>query len=59
MIGVALAALASFLLYTPLTNTFDSIVEPVVKFPFQRHRISRRFLAVAVVSCTCVPPCRP
>jgi monovalent cation:H+ antiporter, CPA1 family len=34
IIGVALAALASFLLYTPLTNTFDSIVEPVVKFPF-------------------------
>ena len=34
VIGVALAALASFLLYTPLTNAFDDIVEPIVKFPF-------------------------
>jgi monovalent cation:H+ antiporter, CPA1 family len=32
--GVALAALASFLLYTPLISAFDSIAEPVVKFPF-------------------------
>jgi monovalent cation:H+ antiporter, CPA1 family len=34
VIGVALAGLASFLLYTPLTNAFDDIVEPIVKFPF-------------------------
>jgi len=34
IIGVALAGLASFLLYTPLTNAFDDIAEPLVKFPF-------------------------
>jgi len=34
VIGVAIAGLASFLLYTPLTNAFDSIAEPLVKFPF-------------------------
>jgi CPA1 family monovalent cation:H+ antiporter len=34
VIGTALAGLASFLLYTPLTNVFDDIVEPLVKFPF-------------------------
>jgi len=34
VIGVALAGLASFLLYTPLTNAFDDIAEPLVKFPF-------------------------
>ena len=34
IIGVALAALASFLLYTPLTDVFNEIAEPLVKFPF-------------------------
>jgi hypothetical protein len=34
VIGVALAVLASFLLYTPLINAFDFIAEPLVKFPF-------------------------
>jgi monovalent cation:H+ antiporter, CPA1 family len=34
IIGVALAALASFLLYTPLTDVFNDIAEPLVKFPF-------------------------
>jgi len=34
IIGVALAGLAAFLLYTPLTSLFDDIVEPLVKFPF-------------------------
>ena len=34
IIGVALAGLASFLLYTPLTDAFDYIAEPLVKFPF-------------------------
>lgn len=33
VIGVALATLASFLLYTPLTDAFNDIVEPLVKFP--------------------------
>jgi Na+:H+ antiporter len=32
--GVALAGLASFLLYTPLTSAFDAIAEPLVKLPF-------------------------
>ena len=34
VIGVALAVLASFLLYTPLVNAFDFIAEPLVRFPF-------------------------
>jgi CPA1 family monovalent cation:H+ antiporter len=34
ILGVALASLASFLLYTPLTDAFNAIAEPIVKFPF-------------------------
>lgn len=32
-VGVAIGALASFLLYTPLTNRFDAIVAPIVNLP--------------------------
>ena len=34
-IGVAIGALASFLLYTPLTDRFDDIVTPIVHLPMQ------------------------
>jgi Na+:H+ antiporter len=33
IVGTAVASLASFLLYTPLTNVFNDIAEPLVKFP--------------------------
>jgi monovalent cation:H+ antiporter, CPA1 family len=33
VIGTAVASLAAFLLYTPLTDVFNDIVEPLVKFP--------------------------
>ena len=33
IIGTAVAGLASFLFYTPLTDTFDYIAEPLAKFP--------------------------
>ena len=34
VVGVAIGAVSSFLLYTPLTNVFDDIVRPVVDLPF-------------------------
>ncbi|MBV9237920.1 MAG: cation:proton antiporter, partial [Xanthobacteraceae bacterium] len=34
VIGVALAGLAAFLLYTPLTDAFNDIAQPIVEFPF-------------------------
>ena len=34
IVGVAIGAVSSFLLYTPLTNVFDDIVRPVVDLPF-------------------------
>ena len=33
ILGTALACLAAFLLYTPLTDVFNDIVEPLVNFP--------------------------
>ncbi len=33
VLGTAVASLASFLLYTPLTDAFNDIAEPLVKFP--------------------------
>jgi CPA1 family monovalent cation:H+ antiporter len=33
VVGVAIGAVSSFLLYTPLTNVFDDIVRPVVDLP--------------------------
>jgi monovalent cation:H+ antiporter, CPA1 family len=33
ILGTAVASLASFLLYTPLTDAFNGIAEPLVKFP--------------------------
>jgi CPA1 family monovalent cation:H+ antiporter len=33
ILGTAVASLASFLLYTPLTDVFNDIAEPLVKFP--------------------------
>ncbi len=33
IVGTAIASLASFLLYTPLTDAFNNIAEPLVKFP--------------------------
>ncbi len=33
MIGVAVGAVASFLLYTPLTNLFNGVVAPIVNLP--------------------------
>ena len=33
IVGTAVASLASFLLYTPLTDVFNDIAEPLVKFP--------------------------
>jgi Na+:H+ antiporter len=34
VVGVALGGIASFLLYTPLTNVFNVIVDPLVNAPF-------------------------
>lgn len=34
LVGVGLGGFASFLLYTPLTDAFDRIVEPLVNLPF-------------------------
>jgi CPA1 family monovalent cation:H+ antiporter len=34
IVGVAIGAASSFLLYTPLTSAFDDIVRPVVNLPF-------------------------
>jgi Na+:H+ antiporter len=33
VVGAALASFAAFLLYTPITDAFNDIVEPLVKFP--------------------------
>src|SRR6185437_17154553 len=35
VVGVALGGLASFLLYTPLTDAFNVIVAPLVDLPFR------------------------
>jgi CPA1 family monovalent cation:H+ antiporter len=34
VVGVAVGALASFLLYTPMISMFDDIVAPIVELPF-------------------------
>ncbi|MBV8288965.1 MAG: cation:proton antiporter [Hyphomicrobiales bacterium] len=34
VVGVAIGGISSFLLYTPLTTTFDDVVRPVVDLPF-------------------------
>jgi Na+:H+ antiporter len=34
VVGVAVGGIASFLLHTPLINTFDAIVAPIVNLPF-------------------------
>ena len=33
LVGVAIGALSTFLLETPLTNAFDDIVKPLVELP--------------------------
>jgi CPA1 family monovalent cation:H+ antiporter len=38
ILGTAVASLASFLLYTPLTDAFNDIAEPLVKFPIKPRR---------------------
>ena len=35
VIGVAVGGFATFLLYTPLTDAFDQVVEPLVNLPFR------------------------
>jgi CPA1 family monovalent cation:H+ antiporter len=46
IVGVAVGALSAFLLYTPLTNLFDEIVEPVVNLPFSASIFLVVFLPV-------------
>src|ERR1041384_1393727 len=44
VLGTALASLAAFLLYTPLTDVFDKIAEPLVKFPINASEFLVIFL---------------
>ncbi len=44
IIGVALAGLAAFLLYTPLTDAFNDIAQPIVEFPFNANVFLVTFL---------------
>ncbi len=46
IVGVAVGAASSFLLYTPLTNLFDAIVAPVVHLPFSSSIFLDIFLPV-------------
>ncbi|HVC51746.1 MAG TPA: cation:proton antiporter [Stellaceae bacterium] len=46
VVGVAVGAVASFLLYTPLTSTFDAIVAPIVNLPFSASIFLVVFLPV-------------
>jgi CPA1 family monovalent cation:H+ antiporter len=48
VVGVALGGVSSFLLYTPLTNTFDDIVAPVVNLPFNASVFLVVFLPILV-----------
>ena len=44
--GIAIGGIASFLLYTPLTNVFDDIVAPIVNLPFSASTFLVVFLPV-------------
>jgi len=46
VIGVAVAGLAAFLLYTPLTDAFDDIVAPLVKLPINASVFLNVFLPI-------------
>ncbi|HUH85602.1 MAG TPA: cation:proton antiporter, partial [Stellaceae bacterium] len=48
VVGVALGALSSFLLATPLTTAFDGIVRPVVDLPFSASIFLVVFLPILV-----------
>jgi CPA1 family monovalent cation:H+ antiporter len=45
-VGVAVGAVSSFLLYTPLISTFDDIVAPVVNLPFSSSTFLGVFLPI-------------
>ena len=51
ILGTAVASLASFLLYTPLTDAFNEIAEPLVKFPINAS------VLLVVFSCCYWPRC--
>ena len=40
IVGTAVASLASFLLYTPLTDVFNDIAEPLVKNGFGQYLLN-------------------
>jgi CPA1 family monovalent cation:H+ antiporter len=46
IVGIAVGAASSFLLYTPLTNLFDTIVAPVANLPFSSSIFLDIFLPV-------------
>ena len=46
VVGVAVGALSTFLLYTPLTSLFDDIVAPIVNLPFNASIFLVVFLPV-------------
>src|SRR5215472_5021091 len=48
VVGVAIGAVSSFLLYTPLTDVFDDIVRPVVDLPFNASIFLVVFLPILV-----------
>jgi monovalent cation:H+ antiporter, CPA1 family len=48
IVGVAIGALSSFLLYTPLTTAFDDIVRPIADLPFNASIFLVVFLPVLV-----------
>src|SRR5271168_1420044 len=46
VVGIAVGGLSSFLLYTPLINTFDDIVRPIVNLPFSASVFLDVFLPI-------------
>lgn len=46
VVGVAVGAASSFLLYTPLTSVFDAVVAPIVNLPFNASIFLTVFLPI-------------
>ena len=51
-VGVAIGSLAGFLLYTPLTDAFNEIVEPIVRVPVPSATFLYIFLPILVFQAT-------
>jgi len=46
LVGIAIGGFSAFLLYTPLTDTFDEVVRPLVNLPFTSETFIIVFLAI-------------